>query len=89
MFSTQIDIRADLFRGRRNSDQVQGPISNSAADPFDESGLIHTLTLASSAANWLRSFQIAKASAGKVKLTFFVSPEESVTRWKPFNARTG
>ena len=53
---------------------VYGRISACAGKPWAESGLIQTLTLAASAANWLRSFQIANSSGFKSNLTFFVSP---------------
>jgi hypothetical protein len=68
---------------------VYGKISIRASEPWAESGLIHTVTLAGSQANSSRSFHIAKASGFNSNLTVLVSPGARATRWKPFSARTG
>ncbi len=53
---------------------VHGRISRCAGVPCAESELIQTRTLAASAANSLRSFQIAKLSGVSSNRTLFVSP---------------
>lgn len=70
----------------RKTDRAYGNISASAAEPLAESGLIHTSTSAGSAANSLRSFQIAKASGIRLNFTLFVSPGAIDTVWNPFRA---
>src|ERR1039458_1206068 len=68
---------------------ISGAIGLNDAEPCAESGLIQTLTLAGSAANSLRAFQIAKASGFKSKVTFLVSPGAIATVLNPFSMRSG